>query len=125
MIRKRTTIASDIKRILNSNDGTSIVLVTIIAIIIITCVIILRVTTSTLWASADRQYYQDQAYMRATSLGQSIDALIKTNNYTLTPGTTYIDGNKVEITQNAATGKYTVTVTSSVGNVEYQYTAVY
>ena len=63
--------------------------------------------------------------MRATSLGQSIDALIKTNNYTLTPGTTYIDGNKVEITQNAATGKYTVTVTSSVGNVEYQYTAVY
>ena len=43
MIRKRTTIASDIKRILNSNDGTSIVLVTIIAIIIITCVIILRV----------------------------------------------------------------------------------
>ena len=125
MIRKRTTIASDIKRILNSNDGTSIVLVTIIAIIIITCVIILRVTTSTLWASADRQYYQDQAYMRATSLGQSIDALIKTNNYTLTPGTTYIDGNKVEITQNASTGKYTVTVTSSVGNVEYQYTAVY
>ena len=100
-------------------------LVTIIAIIIITCVIILRVTTSTLWASADRQYYQDQAYMRATSLGQSIDALIKTNNYTLTPGTTYIDGNKVEITQNASTGKYTVTVTSSVGNVEYQYTAVY
>ena len=108
--------------ILRSNDGTSIVLVTIIAIIIIASVIILRITTSALWASADKQYYQDQAYMRATSLGQSIDSLIKSHDFTLTPGTTTIDGNTVEVT---GTGPYTVTVTSKVGNAEYQYTATY
>ena len=58
---------------LRGNEGSSIVLVTIIAIIIVTGIIILRVTTSSLWASADKQYNQDQAYIAATSLGEAID----------------------------------------------------
>ena len=53
------------------NEGSSIVLVTIIAIIIVTGIIILRVTTSSLWASADKQYNQDQAYMAATDKNEA------------------------------------------------------
>ena len=118
----KTTLRCRAAAILRSNDGTSIVLVTIIAIIIVCCVVILRTTTSALWASADRQYYQDQAYMRATSLGQAIDELHKNGEFPLTPGTQTIDGNTVTVT---GTGPYTVTVTSKVGNAEYQYTATY
>lgn len=64
---------------LRDNEGASIVLVTIIAILIITAVVILRTTTSALWASADKQLNQDQAYEMATSLGNSLDELIVNN----------------------------------------------
>lgn len=62
--------------ILRGNEGASIVLVTIIAILIITGVIILRTTSSALWASADKQLNQDQAYEMATSMGNSLDGII-------------------------------------------------
>jgi len=65
--------------ILRGNEGASIVLVTIIAILIITGVIILRTTTSALWASADKQLNQDQAYEMATSMGNSLDGIIVGN----------------------------------------------
>lgn len=65
--------------LLRDNKGASIVLVTIIAILIITAVIILRTTSSALWASADKQLNQDQAYEMATSLGNSLDELIVNN----------------------------------------------
>ena len=76
---KRFSKTSVIKRtagILRGNEGTSLILVSIIAILIITCVVILHVTTSSLWASADLQKYQDQAYVLATSMGDSIDDLV-------------------------------------------------
>ena len=63
--------------ILRANSGASIILVAIIAILIITGVIILRTTTSALWASADKQLSQDQAYEMATSLGNSLDEIIQ------------------------------------------------
>ncbi|MDO4422664.1 MAG: hypothetical protein Q4C15_11575 [Eubacteriales bacterium] len=65
--------------LLRDNKGASIVLVTIIAILIITGVIILRTTTSALWASADKQLNQDQAYEMATSMGNSLDGIIVGN----------------------------------------------
>ena len=65
--------------ILRGNEGASIVLVTIIAILIVTGVIILRTTTSALWASADKQLNQDQAYEMATSMGNSLDGIIVGN----------------------------------------------
>ena len=67
--------------VLRKNEGSSIVLVTIISIIIVTGVIILRVTTSSLWASADKQYNQDQAYMAATSLGEAVDVILYEGAY--------------------------------------------
>lgn len=75
-LKHKSTLDRRISDILQSENGTSIVFVSIIAIIVITGVVILRVTAGSLWASADKQYSQDKAYLMATSLGESIDALI-------------------------------------------------
>ena len=75
----KTRLRNRTAAILRCNDGASLVLVTIIAILIITGVIILRTTTSALWASADKQLNQDQAYEMATSLGNSLDEIIIKN----------------------------------------------
>ena len=72
---KRYNKTSLIKRtssILRDNEGTSLLLVAVIAILIITGVVILRMTTTTLWAASDKQQYKDQAYVMATSLGDSL-----------------------------------------------------
>ena len=79
----KTRLGNRSTAILRGNDGASIVLVTIIAILIITGVIILRTTTSALWASADKQLSQDQAYEMATSMGNSLDELIIGKNLNL------------------------------------------
>ena len=134
----KTMWARRTKEILRNNDGTSIVLVTIIAIIIITCVVILRVSTSALWASADKQYNQDQAYMLATSMGKSIDDLITHNKINLAdynntaippvPAPSGIPRSSVEVSitpaSNASAG-YVVTVNATVADASYVYTAYY
>ena len=84
--------------ILRDDAGASLVLVTIIAIIIITGVVILKITTSTLWASADKQYYQDRCYVMATSMGDSIDGLIQNGVIKLTDystGTTIVQPGQI------------------------------
>lgn len=107
---------------LRGNEGSSIVLVTIIAIIIVTGIIILRVTTSSLWASADKQYNQDQAYIAATSLGEAIDGLL--NEGVLPPAS--IDGIPVVFTPvDDSEEYYTLTITTSYGNARYNYSATY
>lgn len=138
----KTTIIKRTGDILRSNDGTSIVLVTIIAIIIVACVIILRIATSSLWASADRQYYQDQAYLLATSMGASIDDLVVNGEIDLSeygsstsptisplPAPSGIPNSSVVVdiasSTNAMTTGYTVTVTAKVANATYIYTAYY
>ena len=73
---EKMTIGRRAEGILRDNEGASLVLITVIAIIILTSVVILRVTTSTLWASADKQRTQDKAYVEATTMGASIDYLI-------------------------------------------------
>ncbi|MCR5329209.1 MAG: hypothetical protein K6E12_10220 [Saccharofermentans sp.] len=136
--RNKTSSAKRLSAILRSNDGASIVLVTIIAIIIITGVIILRTTTGALWASADKQLYDDQAYEMATSLGNSLDVLIvkdgsiRLDTYadsTLIPKTTNtgLPNSSVEanIVKDAGSNTYTVVVEAHVANSIYIYTAKY
>ena len=69
--------------ILGNNEGASLVLVSILAIIVLLAVVILRLATSTFMASANRQLNQDQAYELAASLGASIDALIEEGKFDL------------------------------------------
>ena len=69
--------------ILHENEGASLVLVAIIAIIVVTSVVVITVNVNTLWASADKQYYHDQVYVAANSMGSSIDDLITKQNLAL------------------------------------------
>ena len=121
-------------RILGSNEGASLVLVSILAIIVLTAVIILRVTTTTFMASANRQLNQDQAYELAASLGASIDVLI--NDGDLDPadiiGTFYSEDKFENMTKASVEAKMTdgekvrtLTVTAKVGKAQYTYTKEY
>ena len=138
----KTRLVNRSAAILRGNDGASIVLVTIIAILIISGVVILRTATSALWASADKQLNQDQAYEMATSMGNSLDVLIvkdhkikldtiapadgegilipQTNISELPDGTI-----KATVSNNADSGIYTVNVTVNVAQASYTYTAKY
>ena len=141
---KRYNKTSLIKRtgsILRDNEGTSLLLVAVIAILIITGVVILRMTTTTLWAAADKQQYKDQAYVMATSLGDSLDQLI-VDDKEIDLAAIYASDDKALFTDNASAGdcngtvtavvgkrgeNYVVTVTAKVANEQYEYvyTATY
>ncbi len=134
----KTNYLSHLTAILRGNEGTSIVLVTIIAILVITAVIILRMVTSSLLASSDKQYNQDQAYMLATSMGTTIDDLIQQKvivltNYTNNSGTVILNNNPsklpnanvtVTVIPSGQTG-YIVNVEAKVGQATYMYSAYY
>ena len=81
--QNKTVLYRRAKDILRNNEGASIVLVTIISILVVTSVIILSVSVNTLMASADKQYYQDQAYEAAKSMGSALDSLIAGGNLPL------------------------------------------
>ncbi len=130
-----------IKDILKSNDGASMVLVSILAIVVLTAVIMLRITTSTLMASASKQLNQDQAYELAASMGESIDNLIDAGSldiysYTITDetGTQLIsesdfeglpDSSVVAVVKKLDNGGRMIEVTSTVGQASYVYTKEY
>ena len=120
-MRRQVKKTIGIKYILRDNEGASIVMVSIIALIIVVGVIILRITTSSLWASADKQYNQDQAYIAATSLGEAIDGLL-VDGY-LPPNN--IDGVPVSFNQVGDTDYYTLEITASYGGASYTYSANY
>ena len=129
--------------LLRDNKGASIVLVTIIAILIITAVIILRTTSSALWASADKQLNQDQAYEMATSLGNSLDELIVNNKSialadiatgggVIIPETAVSDlayatvSAKVKpLSADESNRVYIVTVVAKVADATHEYSAQY
>ena len=73
---RRDNIFRRTSKILGGNEGASLVLVAILATIVLTAVIVLRIATNSFMASANRQLNQDQAYELAASLGSSIDVLI-------------------------------------------------
>lgn len=130
----KTTLRRRVANILLGNEGTSLVLVTIIAILIVTGVVVLRMTTSTLWASADKQYNQDRAYEMATSMGATVDALIADGVVKLDD---YQGANrKVIIEDSAGDGTvvvyvtqsglhYLIEVQSEVAGATYLYSAYY
>jgi hypothetical protein len=138
----KTTYSKKVLSILRNNEGTSLVLVAIIGIIILTGIVILRVSISALWASADKQLNQDQAYQAATSFGESLDKVIKDNKLSLAPYATStavqsvissrdIPGLpnstiKTEAKGNGvADGDVMIIVTAKVADAEYVYMATY
>ena len=80
---RRENLIKRTAAILGNNEGASLVLVSILAIIVLMSVVILRLATTTFMASSNRQLNQDQAYELAASLGSSIDALIDEGKYNL------------------------------------------
>lgn len=121
--------------ILRSNEGASIVLVTIISILVVASVIILSINVNTLISSADKQYFRDQAYESARTMGSSIDDLINENKLNLedhADGTELISdsSNNIEVTVTVSevttsANTYTVSITAKAGSEEYVYTATY
>lgn len=132
--KHKSTLYRRTSDILQSENGTSIVFVSIIAIIIVTGVVILRVTSGSLWASADKQYSQDKAYLMATSLGESIDAFIDDGTIDLS----VYEGVKQEVifketvsdeivtaTVTHSENGYLIEVKADIPNAVYVYRAFY
>lgn len=80
---RRDKLVNRTAAILRDNEGASLVLVSVLAILVLVAVVILRLATTTFMASANRQLNQDQAYELAASLGASIDELIVSGKYDL------------------------------------------
>ena len=137
---RRDSLIKRIREVLTGNEGASLVLVSILAIIVLTAVVVLRVTTSTFMASSNRQLNQDQAYELAASLGESIDILVERGDYDIFeqgPDTIYDSVSKgdsftglpagskvVAKVSDIAEGKR-LTVTANVGDAEYIYVKDY
>ena len=133
----KTSSKSRMADVLRDNEGTSLVLVTIIAIIIVTSVIVLTVNVNTLIASANQQYNQDQAYEAARSMGSSLDDLI--NEHKLALDSFITESNKevmlvsdngsfIEVeakVKSTSTDTYVITVTANTSNQTYVYSATY
>lgn len=117
-------------------------LVSILAIIVLSAVLILRIATTSFMASSNRQLNQDQAYELAASLGSSIDILISEGKLDLDdyPSTTIIyskesgfanlpkPGNGLKMLEAKIIVKSdvkTVQVTANVGKAHYVYTKEY
>lgn len=121
---------------MGNNEGASLVLVAILAIVVLTAVVILRVTTSTFMASANRQLNQDQAYELAASLGSSIDELIADGKYSLDDidsdktiyshsGFSGLPNASVEAIIDVEPDVKVLRVTAKVGKAQYVYTKEY
>lgn len=139
---RRDSFTKRIAAIMGNNEGASLVLVSIIAIIVLTAVVVLRLASSTFLASANRQLNQDQAYELAASLGSSIDVLIDEGKFSIADATVgdpiyernYFSNlpknSKVvakisNITKDGQVVGKKLTVTANVGKAEYIYTKEY
>ena len=126
--------------ILGNNEGASLVLVSILAIIVLMSVVILRLATTTFMASSGRQLNQDQAYELAASLGSSIDALIDEGKFSLDSITSDRMGDDNIYSRTSFSGmsnasvmvevdveehSKTVIVTAKVKKAQYVYTKEY
>ena len=137
---RRDNLIKRTREVLAGNEGASLVLVSILAIIVLTAVVVLRVTTSTFMASSNRQLNQDQAYELAASLGESIDILVERGDYdiqkessgntiysSVTNGDTFtgMPDAKVVAKVTDISGGKKLTVTANVGAAEYVYVKDY
>ena len=148
----RNNLIKRTAQILRNNEGASMVLVSVLAIIVLTAVVVLRVATTTFMASTNRQLNQDQAYELAASLGESINLLIEEDKFLIydvtldeyvtdsdTGVTTYYktiynqngfeglpDASVVAIVTETGDGSgRIIEVTADVGSAEYIYTREY
>lgn len=139
---RRDNLIKRTAAILGNNEGASLVLVSILAILVLLSVVILRLATTTFMASSNRQLNQDQAYELAASLGSSIDALIENGDYDLDAITEDRLGDNniyscnsfpdmpnssvtVEVDVDADNHTKTLIVTAKVKNAQYVYTKEY
>lgn len=139
---RRDNLIERTAAILGNNEGASLVLVSILAILVLLSVVILRLATTTFMASSNRQLNQDQAYELAASLGSSIDALIENGDYNLDAITEDKMGDdniyscnsfedmpnssvmvEVDVDENNHTK--TIIITAKVKNSQYVYTKEY
>lgn len=139
---RRDNLIKRTAAILGNNEGASLVLVSILAILVLLSVVILRLATTTFMASSNRQLNQDQAYELAASLGSSIDALIENGDYNLDAITEDKMGDdniyscnsfedmpnssvmvEVDVDENNHTK--TIIITAKVKNAQYVYTKEY
>lgn len=142
---RRDNLIKRTAQILSNNEGASLVLVSILAIIVLTAVVILRITSSTFMASSNRQLNQDQAYELAASLGESIDILIERgeydiqsldvaptgtsiysstdndNNFAGLPAGSTVEAVVTDISEDGEVVGKRLTVKSVVGQAEYTY----
>lgn len=133
---RRDNLIKRTEAVLGSNEGASLVLVSIVAILVLLAVIILRLATSTFMASANRQLNQDQAYELAASLGTSIDVLISEGKYDIDSvtsdksiysktGFSGLPDASVNAKIEVGTEVKTLKVTAKVGKAQYVYTKEY
>ena len=130
-----------ISKILKSNNGSSLVLVSALTIIIVALTVSLRIAAGMIMSSANKQLNQDQAYELAVSLGNSLESRIlnaDTENGTptqlpLSDGATLVDMSgfdgmpdaEVEAVVSKDADRYVLTVTSNVGKATYIWTGIY
>lgn len=134
---RRDNLIKRTAAVLGNNEGASLVLVSILAILVLLAVVILRLATTTFMASANRQLNQDQAYELAASLGSSIDELITSGKYDLdnisSDSTIYnrssfpgLHANSSVVAKIDVEGNYKILiVTAKVGQAQYVYTKEY
>ena len=133
---RRDNIFRRTSKILGGNEGASLVLVAILATIVLTAVIVLRIATNSFMASANRQLNQDQAYELAASLGSSIDVLINDGEIDLDSidsDTSLYNESTFEHLPNANVSAKIIVepkvkrleVTAKVGKAQYVYTKEY
>ena len=139
MLKQQKGKRKNILTLLREREGASLVLVSIISIIILTGIVVLRVTTSSLLVSADKQFNQDRAYMMAVSMGDSIDKMISSNALSDPMMLNGLDdsantehaipnsGVKVSVEKfTSGADNYVVfTVNSYVADAEYEYKLTY
>ena len=131
-----------LSRILKSNRGSSLVLVSVLTVIIIALTVSLRIAAGMIMSSANDQLNQDQAYELAVSPGNSLESrIINPNTNTgaaagleLTDGAELVDMTgfdgmpeakvKAVVSKDGA-DRYVLTVTSNVGKAKYIWTGIY
>ncbi len=131
-----------VSKVLKSNKGSSLVLISALTVIIIALTVSLRITAGMIMASANNQLNQDQAYELAVSLGNSLESRIinpDTDTGAAT-GLELIDGDSLvsmsgfegmpnamveAVVNKEDADRYVLTVTSNVGRATYIWKGIY
>ncbi len=129
-----------VSRVLKSNRGSSLVLISALTVIIIALTVSLRIAAGMIMASANNQLNQDQAYELAVSLGNSLESRIinpdgdKATGLVLNAGDKLVDmsgfdgmpeGHVEAVVSKDDADRFVLTVTSKVGKATYIWKGIY